>query len=231
MVDYGELFAHRAPLAETRTGLLLIDLQKASASRQHGLGAALARAGEAERGASRFDRIEQVAVPNARRLLDSFRRHRGQVFHLTLGSRSGDYTDLPPFLRALAASTENRLGGENHQILPEVEPTPGEPVLLKTTASAFASTDLHKQLQARSISALVIAGVSTNTCVESTARDAADRGYACVLAEDSCAAATRQLHDNAIAGFQRLFGRIASTSEVLAELGWDTLTNQECSDA
>lgn len=221
-MDYGQLFAAREGLDPLRTALVLVDLQRASASREHGLGAVLREDGEVERGEWRFDRIEQKVVPNARRLLDAFRAQGAMIVHLTLGSRTGDFTDIPAFLRDLAIRTDNRVGGDNHRILDGLEPEPGEHVLVKTTANAFVSTDLDAHLAEHDIRMLVLAGVSTNTCVESTARDAVDRGYACVLVEDACGAATAVLHDNAIAGFGRLFGRTASTSEVLSELGWTT---------
>jgi nicotinamidase-related amidase len=55
--------------------------------------------------------------------------------------------------------------------------------------------------------------------VEGTARDAADRGFRCVLVEDGCGAASPALHDAACHNFQRLLGRVESSARVLAELG------------
>lgn len=219
-VDYAGLFAVRTRLDARHTALVLVDLQKASASRQHGLGAVLRADGEAERGVWRFDRIEQLVVPNVLRLLTAFRRHGGRVVHLALGSRTGDFLDVAPFLRDVAVRTDNRVGSRDHEFLDELRPFGTESVLVKTTANAFVSTDLDGWLSDRAVRTLVMVGVSTNTCVESAARDAVDRGYDCILVEDACAAANQELHDNTIAGFGRLFGRIASTTEVLDELGW-----------
>jgi nicotinamidase-related amidase len=61
--------------------------------------------------------------------------------------------------------------------------------------------------------------VSTNSCVEGTARDAADRGFRCLLVEDGCGAASRRLHDAACENFARLLGRVDSSAQVIAELG------------
>jgi len=59
---------------------------------------------------------------------------------------------------------------------------------------------------------------STNSCVEGTARDAADRGFRCLLVEDGCGAASQTLHDATCTNFARLLGRVASSAQVLAEL-------------
>ena len=61
-------------------------------------------------------------------------------------------------------------------------------------------------------------GVSTNMCVDTTAREAADRGYGVTLIEDACATTHEDLHDAAITNFQRLFGRVISADEAMAEL-------------
>ena len=61
-------------------------------------------------------------------------------------------------------------------------------------------------------------GVSTNMCVETTAREAADRGYKVSLIENACATTHEKLHEGTITNFQRLFGRVISTDEALAEL-------------
>jgi nicotinamidase-related amidase len=55
-------------------------------------------------------------------------------------------------------------------------------------------------------------------CVETTAREAADRGYLVTLVEDACATTSATLHEGTVRNFQRLFGRVRSTAEVLSEL-------------
>ena len=61
-------------------------------------------------------------------------------------------------------------------------------------------------------------GVSTNMCVETTAREAADRGYGVTLLEDACATTHEDLHNATITNFQRLFGRVISTRAAIEEL-------------
>lgn len=73
------------------------------------------------------------------------------------------------------------------QIHPLVAPADGEPVLTKTSFSAFATTDLDKRLRAHGVSQLIIAGVATSGTVLSTARWAVDIGYRVIVCADACA--------------------------------------------
>jgi nicotinamidase-related amidase len=166
----------------------------------------------------RFDRIEQVVVPTIRRLLAFFRRHNLTVVYLTMGSEMPDFSDALPHLKSFLASSNNRAGTREHEILEEVKPEPGELVLNKTTMGAFNSTNLDSILWSRGIKFLLFTGVSTNMCVDTTARDGADRGFRCVIIEDGCGASAQSYHDAALITFQRLFGKVQSSKEVLLEL-------------
>jgi biuret amidohydrolase len=68
------------------------------------------------------------------------------------------------------------------------------------------------------IDGLIIAGVVTNVCVETTARDAADRGYKCILVDDACAAQSQEFHDSTLRTFAMVFGKVRTTSEVIGIL-------------
>ncbi len=200
-----------------RTALVIVDMQYATGCRTEGLGKNLTQTGQEHLGAYRFVRIEQVVVPTIQRLL-AFWRGRGlRVIYLTIGSRLPDFRDMPPHMRKLAQSTNNTEGRHEHEILDELKPLPGELVVNKTTVSAFNSSDIDAVLRTLGISCLVFTGISTNMCVDTTARDAADRGYHCLLVEDGCGA-KEEYHQAAIVNFQRLFGRVAAASEVIAEL-------------
>jgi nicotinamidase-related amidase len=91
-------------------------------------------------------------------------------------------------------------------------------VLNKTTMSAFHSSGFERLVRVWGVEQLVFTGVSTNSCVEGTARDAADRGFRCLLVEDGCGAASEELHHAACRNFQRLLGRVATSERVIAEL-------------
>jgi nicotinamidase-related amidase len=112
----------------------------------------------------------------------------------------------------------NTRGRREHEILDALAPEPHEARLNKTTMSAFHSSGFERLVRAWGVDQLLFTGVSTNSCVEGTARDAADRGFHCVLVEDGCGAASAALHDAACHNFQRLLGRVDSSARVLAEL-------------
>ena len=216
--DYLADFLPDFRLEPAKTALLVIDMQYASGSRAHGLGRLLTEQGRQDSGRYRFDRIEQTVVPNIQRLLGFFRRHRLRVIFLTVGSEQPDYSDLPPHMRGFATALSNRRGNREHEILDELRPCPGETVLNKTTAGAFSSTGIDHLLRTLGAEYLVLTGISTNSCVETTARDAADHGYQCVLVDDGCGAAREAFHQATLASFRRLFGRVATTDEILREL-------------
>lgn len=216
--DYAALFNPGFRLEAARAALVVVDMQHASASREHGLGRLLAGRGQAALGAYRFDRIERVVVPTIRRLLAFFRARGLRVLHLMVGAGLADYSDLPRHMRGMAEAVGNRAGRPEHEILPALAPAPGEAVLRKTTMSAFHSSGIERLLRSWRVDQLVLAGVSTNSCVEGTARDAADLGYQVVLVEDGCGAASQALHDAACQNFARLLGRVAPADTVLAEL-------------
>ncbi|MET0485013.1 MAG: isochorismatase family cysteine hydrolase [Candidatus Rokuibacteriota bacterium] len=218
MSDYAHQFNPGFGLDPRTVALVVVDMQYASGSRDHGLGRGLKARGQEALGGYRFDRIEQTVVPTIQRLLAFFRQHRLKLVYLTVGSELPDYSDLLPHMRAFAESAGNTRGNHEHEILDALAPRAGEAVLNKTTMSAFHSTGFERLVRAWGVEQLVFTGISTNSCVEGTARDAADRGFRCLLVEDGCGAASQTLHDATCTNFARLLGRVASSAQVLAEL-------------
>jgi nicotinamidase-related amidase len=216
--DYTDLFNTGFSLDPRRTGLLVIDMQCATACRQTGLGKLLKESGQEELGSYRFDRIEKWVIPNISTLLGFFRTNRLKVIYVTIGSHLPDYSDLAPHLKSLAEAVGNRKGLPNNEILRDLKPEQGEWIVNKTTMSAFNSSPIDSVLRSAGLEYLVFTGVSTNSCVEGTARDAADKGYRCVIAEDACGAASEDLHRASINNFKRLLGRVESTARMIQEL-------------
>ena len=216
--DYAHQFNPGFALDPRTVALVVVDMQYASGSRDHGLGRNLKARGQEALGAYRFDRIERTVIPAIQRLL-AFVRARGlRLVYLTVGSELPDYSDLLPHMRAFAESARNTRGNPEHEILDALAPRPGEAVLNKTTMSAFHSSGFERLVRTWGVEQLLFTGISTNSCVEGTARDAADRGFRCLLVEDGCGAASQALHDATCANFARLLGRVATSAEVLAEL-------------
>jgi len=216
--DYAHQFNPGFVLDPRMVALVVVDMQYASGSRDHGLGRSLKARGQEALGAYRFDRIERTVVPTIRRLLAFFRARGLRLVYLTVGSELPDYSDLLPHMRAFAESAGNTRGNHEHEILDALAPRPGDAVLNKTTMSAFHSSGFERLVRAWGVEQLVFTGISTNSCVEGTARDAVDRGFRGLLVDDGCGAASQSLHDATCANFARLLGRVASSAQVLTEL-------------
>jgi nicotinamidase-related amidase len=213
-------------LAAGRAALLLIDLQNYDAHPDHGIGPAL-RADDPEAAAYYFQVVEQRVVPNVRRLLAFFHAHGLRVAYTQSGATLADGSDLSPHRRARFAGTANGRRSIFHRDEPEyaileaLTPRPGDLLVHKNTISAFNSSNLDLLLRNLGVDDLVIAGVVTDGCVDSTGRDAVDRGYRCVIVSDACAAWDQSWHEQALAAFARYWGRVRTTDEVMAELSGD----------
>ncbi len=155
-------------------------------------------------------------VMHAASMAAALRAAGGTVFlvHVTPSADGGDA------LRPMADTPAWRPGPrpENWaEILPELGPEPGDLVITKRQWGAFYGTELDLQLRRRGIDTILLAGISTNIGVESTARDAYERGYEQVFVEDAMAARNPEEHSNAIRLFSRI-GRVRLTAQVLSAL-------------
>ena len=134
------------------------------------------------------------AIAPIRSVLDAARRREMLVIHTREGHRP-DLSDLPSS-KKLRGRLKNGIGdpgpmgrilvrGEyGHDIIDELKPAPGEPVVDKPGKGAFYATDLDSMLHNRGIRQLVVCGVTTEVCVNTTVREANDRGYDCLVLED-----------------------------------------------
>ena len=215
--DYIRTYMPERPVEPGRTALVIIDMQYATGSRQGALARKL-QADGSNLGNYRFDRIEGSVLPQTLRLRDRFTQLGRPVLHVTIGAAHANALDAPVHMRTLFTEFRNFVGSHEHEILDQLKPLPGEHVLRKTTIGAFASTNIDSLLRALGCEQLYLTGISTNMCVETTAREAADRGYLVTLVEDACATTHADLHQVTMRNFQRLFGRVRSTAESLDEL-------------
>jgi nicotinamidase-related amidase len=134
------------------------------------------------------------AIGPTRTVLDAARARRMLVIHTREGHRP-DLSDLPQN-KKLRGRLKAGIGdpgpmgrilvrGEyGHDIVDELKPAPGEPVVDKPGKGAFYATDLDSLLRNRGIGQLVVCGVTTEVCVNTTVREANDRGYDCLVLED-----------------------------------------------
>ncbi len=103
--------------------------------------------------------------------------------------------------------------------MPELDAQPCDLRITKRQWGAFYGTELDLQLRRRGIRTIVLAGIATNIGVESTARDAFERGYNQVLVEDAMASMAAEMHDFAVQSIFPMIGLVRSTEEVLAGCG------------
>ena len=96
-----------------------------------------------------------------------------------------------------------------------VEPAEGEPVFTKHRYSAFKDTELNAYLRAQRVENLILAGITSNVCVESTARDAYMMDYHVVFLSDASATYQAEAHEATLANIRRAFGIVAGTDEVI----------------
>jgi nicotinamidase-related amidase len=182
----------------SRAALVLIDLQRGVTARQ------LAPRSSAE--------VIQVAA----KLATEFRRHGGLVVlvHVTF---SPDGADAPPRDVDEPMAQQKPPAGWD-QFVDEMTPQPGDVVITKRQWGAFYGTDLDLQLRRRGRDTIVLGGISTNFGVESTARDAWERGYRLVFVEDAMAAATAEDHAFAVTRILPRLGHVRSSADLLATL-------------
>ena len=169
---------------ETGVALMIIDMQR-DFLEPGGFGAALG---------NEVSRLQAI-VPTVQQLQNTFRDRGGLILQTVEGHRP-DLTDCPPSKR-LRGNPRLKIGdpgpmgrililGEpGNQIIPELAPQPGEPVIAKPGKGAFYNTNLEFLLKTHQITHLIVAGVTTEVCVQTTLREANDRGYDCLLVEEA----------------------------------------------
>jgi len=206
--------------------LLVIDMQPCGVGAEIGLIQAIERTAP---GYTRYfaDRIQQVVVPNLQRLGAAFRGRGLPVYFTAFASRAGDGSDITTSTiryrdaQRRAATGSSVVLPRSHpatDIIAGLGPAPGDTVLTKTSMDAFVSTHLGDELHRLGARTLVIGGVLTDACVESSARHAAERGFQVFVAEDACAAWEEAFHTASLASLSRYFARVASTNQIIREL-------------
>jgi nicotinamidase-related amidase len=198
------------------TALMIIDVQYVDADRDHGLGAAGKESGWTEEIEQYFSRLETLTIPNIRRLLDACRDAGVPPIHVRIMSLAGDCSDTSARYKLFGILVPP--GSKDSEFIPDVAPIDGEVVINKTTSSVFMGTNADFVLRNMGVDTLIVAGVLTNKCVESSVRNAADLGYSVLLVEDACAAWTQDGHDLCVRHLDRNFALVRSTEQILAEI-------------
>ncbi|MDQ8187973.1 isochorismatase family cysteine hydrolase [Pelagicoccus sp. SDUM812002] len=208
------------PLQPENCALLIIDMQRDF----------LESGGFGETLGNDVSLLRSVIEPN-RRLLAAWREAGLPVLHTREGHLP-NLSDLPPSKRnrgnpSLRIGDLGPMGrilirGENgHDIIPELYPLSDEPIIDKPGKGAFTRTDLEAQLKARGISQLVVTGVTTEVCVNTTVREANDRGFECLVLSDATASYFPSMHHAALAMIKAqggIFGWVSDSDSLLEVL-------------
>jgi nicotinamidase-related amidase len=207
-------------LALDRTALLIIDMQRDF----------LEPGGFGETLGNDVSRLA-AAVGPCRAVLDAARRRGLLVVHTREGHKP-DLSDAPPAkverghpnLRIGAPGPMGRIlirGEPGHDIIPALYPVAGEPVIDKPGKGAFYATGLGQLLADKGIENLLVCGVTTEVCVNTTVREANDRGYRCIVLADCCASYFPEFHAAGLAMIKAqggIFGWVAQSAPVVAAL-------------
>jgi nicotinamidase-related amidase len=205
----------------TACALLVIDMQR-DFLEPGGFGAALG---------NDVSLLRRAIDPN-RRLLAAWRGAGLPVLHTREGHRP-DLADLPRAKHARPPGGGLRIGdrgpmgrilvhGEpGHALIPELTPLPDEIVIDKPGKGAFYATDLQARLESLGVTQLVVTGVTTEVCVQSTVREANDRGYDCLVPADCTASYVPDFHAAAlkmISAQGGILGWVSHSDHVLTAL-------------
>jgi len=171
----------------------------------------------------------QVAVKPLQAVLAAARTVGLLVIHTREGHRP-DLSDAPP-AKVERGAPSARIGdagpmgrilirGEpGHDIVPELYPIKGEPVIDKPGKGAFYQTDLELTLRNRGIENLIVCGATTEVCVNTTVREANDRGYRCIVLGDCCASYFPEFHEMGLKMIKAqggIFGWVSDSQNALA---------------
>jgi nicotinamidase-related amidase len=200
--------------------LVIIDMQR-DFLEPGGFGAALG---------NDVSRLRAAVVPCAA-VLAAARRLGLLVIHTREGHRP-DLSDAPPH-KVERGDPSKRIGAQGpmgrilvrgepgHDIIPELYPLADEPVIDKPGKGAFYQTDLELMLHNRGIDTLFVAGVTTEVCVNTTVREANDRGFRCIVLSNCCASYFPEFHDAGLAMIKAqggIFGSVAASAPLFDSL-------------
>jgi nicotinamidase-related amidase len=171
------------------------------------------------------------AIDPIRRLLARARETGLLVLHTREGHRP-DLSDAP-LSKLVRGKGPKHIGDDGpmgrilvrgepgHDIVAELYPQPGEPVIDKPGKGSFCQTDLELILKNRGVRTLVVCGVTTEVCVHTTVREANDRGFECLVPADCAASYFPEFHDTAlrmISAQGGIFGWVSDSARVIAAL-------------
>ena len=200
-----------------KTALLCIDMQYLDAAPGFGVFADADASGVPHEAQEYyFNRLDEIVLPNVRRLQDAFRERQLEVIHTRIQSRTNDGRDRSPGHKRLNlhAAPESK----EAEFLEQIAPIENEIVINKTASGVFTSTNIQYILRNMEITGLFVVGVYSNECVSTAIRDACDLGFYVTLISDGCATVTPELQQATITTMKDRYARVLTTDEAIAEI-------------
>lgn len=162
-----------------------------------------------------------TALPNILKLSQHFRASSLPLIFTQHGHSKEELT--PPYknqlVRKWGSNGSIATGSKDWELIPEMKSIAKDyNVVAKNTYDAFINTDLDHLLEKDSIEKVVVCGVMTDCCCDTTARSAFNRGYETWLVNDTCGSANKKQHEAGLRGFGFAFGEVLSTEEVMHRL-------------
>jgi ureidoacrylate peracid hydrolase len=195
--------------------LLIIDVQNYTARPDGGEYRGLTGQEIEERFGFFFRTFEETALPNLQRLQAACHRGGIEVLYTVIESLTRDGRDRS--LDYKISGLHVAKGSWDAQVLDAIAPAADEIVIPKTSSSPFVSTNMDYVLRNLGVRSLIVAGMLTDQCIDSAARDACDLGYLVTIATDACAAYSRERHEWSLRN-NRGYARQRTTAELVAEI-------------
>jgi ureidoacrylate peracid hydrolase len=195
--------------------LLIVDMQNYTARRDGGEYRDLSEQKIEERFGFFFRMLDDTALPNLQRLLTVCRRGRIEVLYTIIESLTEDGRDRG--LDYKISGLHVPKGSWDARVIEAIAPAEDEIVIPKTSSSPFLSTNIDYVLRNLGVRSLIIAGILTDQCIDSAARDACDLGYLVTIATDACATHSRERHEWSLRN-NRGYARQRTTAELVAEI-------------
>jgi len=208
------------PIDRNHAALLFVDVQNYNARPDGGEYAGLGPAERDSRHGWFFQTMRDVAVPNMQRLQTACRGAGIEVMYTVIEALTRDGRDMSLDYKISGLFVPR--GSHDAQVLDAIAPAGDEIVLPKTSSSVFISTNIDYVLRNLGVRSLIIAGVLTDQCIDSTVRDACDLGYLVTVPTDACATLSAERHDWALRN-NRGYCRQVTTAALVAEIAGGSL--------
>ncbi len=212
MKDFG--LSRDVPVERGATALLFVDVQNYSLEGGGKYEGLAPKEIEARYGYF-FRELRERAVPNMRRLQQACREAGIEVIYTVIESLTLDGRDMSLDYKISGLFCPK--GSRDARVIDALAPEGDEIVIPKTSSSVFISTNIHYLLGNLGVKHLIVSGLLTDQCVDSTVRDACDYGYLVTLVTDACATLSAARHSSSIANNQG-YCRQRTTAEMVAEL-------------